>query len=230
MTAVVDKPRGEKVPRPAETLWPQVNLLPPEVTAARGLRTVKRWLLLALVGVLVICGTAYGFALTVKSTAETELLTAQNDTVALQAEVVQYAEVPRVQNLLSDGQLARAQALGDEVLWSSYLGAIAVTLPGDVRLESFSATGRTPMADLAVSSDVLVDSGVGRVVMIARTPVIPDAAAWVDALNALPGLADTKVNTATIAENDGTVFYRTTVTVEVTADALAQRFGDGAEG
>lgn len=226
MTAVVDKPRSAKAPRPAEPFWPQVNLLPPEVAAARGLRAVKRWLLLGLVGVLVVCAAAYGFALTVKSTADTDLLTARNETVALQTEVGQYAEVPRVQGLLASGELAKTQALADEVLWSNYVGAIAVTLPGDTRLESFTASGRTPMADLAVSSDALAHGGVGRIVMIARTPVIPDAAAWVDALDALPGLADTKVNTATIAENDGTVFYRTTVTVEVTSDALAQRFDD----
>lgn len=226
MSTVVDKPRTTSTSGLTGGAWPQVNLLPPEVTAARGLRAVKRWLVVAILVVLVVCAGSYGLAVMVQSNADAELAEVQNTTVGLQAEVAKYADVPRVRALLTAAEDARDQALADEVIWGGYVAAIAVTLPGEVRLEGVAAAGRTPMSGIAASTDPLVDSGVGRLTMVARTPVIPDAAAWVDALDALPGLANTRVGTAEIAEADGTVFYRTNVTVEVTADALATASAD----
>ena len=112
MTALADPPRTKKGPQTVLGGLPQVNLLPPEVRAARGLRNLKRWLAMALVLVLVLCAAVFALAKFTKMAADDDLASAQSETQRLQKEQQKYAEVPRVlsalQNVTTDPAVCAA--------------------------------------------------------------------------------------------------------------------------
>ena len=211
---------------------PQVNLLPPEVRAARGLQTTKRWLGLFLVLTLVICAAGYALALVVKGSADGELTEAQDETARLQAEQAKYAEVPLVLNALTQVETARQLGMSTEIQWKPYLDAITAVLPEGVSIETFQVVQDTPMT---VSSTTSTMTGMGAVLPVGgitftgRTSTLPDTAAWIDALNSVPGFAGAWVSSATITDEDG-VFYTVASSVVLTSEAYSGRFEPTEEG
>ncbi|QTE31488.1 fimbrial assembly protein [Pengzhenrongella sicca] len=205
--------------------YPQVNLLPPEIRAARTLRGVKRNLAISLVLVLAVCATGFGLSAMTASTAAAELATARDDTARLTAEQQTYAEVPQVLSSLGTAKAARQLAMSTEVLWKGYLDAITAVLPTDVRIESYQVTGATAMEAAPVPADPLQGQSVGQITFTGSTPSQPDTAAWLDALDSIPGFADAWFTGATLtASESGESSYAVSVTVQFTDAALANRF------
>ncbi len=227
MTALAERSRSKSgaafVPGP-----PQVNLLPPEIKAARGLRATKRLLALVLLLVVVLCAGAWVVSFLDKGSAQDELTAAQEETARLQTEIQQYSEVPLVLGQLKNAQAARSMAMSTEVLWQPYIGAIAAVLPANVSFDSITLTQATPMAAGPGASSPLQEPSIGQLSFTARTTTIPDTAAWIDALNSVPGLGDAWVSSATITQDGETeaVYYAVAATVQVRESALAQRFAE----
>ena len=65
---------------------PQVNLLPPEVRAARGLVRVKQWLALSLVLVVLLLVAGVGTAFLARQSADSEIVDAQSEATLLRTE------------------------------------------------------------------------------------------------------------------------------------------------
>lgn len=208
---------------------PQVNLLPPEVRAARGLRVLKRWLGVSLVLTVVLCLGGFAFGLLSAGTAAAELVVAQENTARIQAEQLKYAEVPQVLGALDTARSARELGMSTEVQWKGYLDAIAAVLPADVSVESYTVTGATPMTAPALAADPLQGPSVGQVQFTGRTATLPDTAAWLDALDSIPGFADAWVSAAAVTATETTTYYTVEATVQFTDAAYAQRFA-AAEG
>lgn len=225
MTALAERTRP-KSGAPFVPGQPQVNLLPPEVKAARGLKAIKRVLVMLLILVVAACAGAYVLAFLDKSKAQDQLTSAQDDTVKLQAEIERYARVPLVRGQLENAKYARQLAMSTEVLWQPYYGAITAVLPPGVSLDNLTVTQATPMTAPAAPSSPLQDSSIGQIVFTARSATIPDAAAWVDALNSIPGLGDAWVSSAVVTQDgeSDTVFYNVSATVQVRDSAYALRF------
>ncbi len=225
MTALMERARSKSgpafVPGP-----PQVNLLPPEVKAARGLKALKRVLAMLLILVVASCAGAYVLALLDKSKAQDQLASAQDDTVRLQAEIQRYAQVPLIRGQLEDAKYARELAMSTEVLWQPYYGAITAVLPPGVSLDNLTVTQATPMTAPAAPSSPLQDPSIGQIAFTARSVTIPDTAAWVDAMNAIPGLGDAWVSSAVVTQDGESevVYYNVSVTVQIRESAYAQRF------
>ncbi|GAA3821568.1 PilN domain-containing protein [Cellulomonas soli] len=203
---------------------PQVNLLPPEVRAARGLRATKRWLGLGLVATLALCVAGYGAALISGGLADAELTDAQARTGVLQAEQTQYAEVPVVLNALNQATTARQLGMSTEVQWKPYIDAIAAVLPEGVSIDTFTVTGATPMAAAAAPTDPLQAAGMGSIQFTTRSSTIPDVAAWVDALDSVPGFASAWAGAATLTSDETGAYYTVSSAVVVTSDAFSLRF------
>ncbi|HEY3547413.1 MAG TPA: hypothetical protein VGK17_15175 [Propionicimonas sp.] len=203
---------------------PQVNLLPPEVRAARGLKVVKRVLALALVGVLILIGGVYALSLLQRTAAENELADAQRETKQLQAQEDKYAEVPAVRTALDTTKHAREFAMSTEVQWSGYLAAITAVLPPDASVETFTLAGATPMALPELAASPLQAPSVGTLSFTGRTATVPDTAAWIDALNSVPGFSDAWVSSAVVEGEDGNTYYTVLSTVQVTDQAYDHRF------
>lgn len=232
MTTTTDQPRTKGAGPAFVAGPPQVNLLPPEIREARVLKTVKRVLALALVLVVALCAVGYVFALLDKGTASEELATAQSDTVRLQADQQQYAEVPRVLGQLATTKAARELGMSTEVLWADYYGALAAVLPADVSMDNLTITQATPMTAPAPPSTPLQAPSIGQISFTARSTTMPDTAQWVDALNSVPGFGDAWVSSATITEDSEsrTVYYNVSATVQVRETAYALRFAPDQEG
>lgn len=203
---------------------PQVNLLPPEIRAARSLKVVKRWLALALGVVVLLIGGVFAFSLMSAGLAEQELADAQADTQRLKLEEAQYAEVPLVLTALEDTERAREIGMSTEVNWKSYLDAITAVLPQNVSVDSISFSGATPVAAPPLPASPLHDPSVGSLQFSGRTATIPDISAWVDALNSVPGFSDAWVNSSAVAGEEGTVYYEVESVVQVTDAAYTHRF------
>ena len=203
---------------------PQVNLLPPEVRAARGLRVLKRWLAIGLVLIVMVCAGGYWFATMTVSDAETELVQAQADTARIRVDQAKYAEVPAVLAAVDTATSARALGMSTEVEWKGYLDAIAAVLPNDVSFETFSVVGATPMTAAALPTNPLQGPSVGQITLTSRTGTLPDTAAWLDALNSIPGFANAWSSAAIITANDKATYYTVESTVQFTDAAYAHRF------
>jgi Tfp pilus assembly protein PilN len=233
MTAVIE--RGSRAGKQKQNVsapplrLPQVNLLPPEVSAARGVRRTQRWLALALVVVVALCGLGWAGSLLVQNAAQDQLVQVQSDTSAIQAESLQYAEVPQVLQRLDEAEQAQQYGMAAEVLWADYVGAIVSVLPADVKIESVSSTLATPAQSATLTPDPLKSDGIGELRLIGRTATLPDTAQWIRALDALPGFADTRMSTMVVAADavDNSSFYRVTLLVQVTPDALSGRYLPG---
>ena len=203
---------------------PQVDLLPPEVRAGRGLSKVKRMLGLGLVATMVLAGAGYGWAYLEEQSANEHLADAQDKASALVRERQQYAEVPVVLKALEDITTARVFGLSTEVLWRPYIEAITAVLPPNVSIDTFNVAQGSPLTPVSVPVEPLSQMGVGSVVFSARSVTMPDASLWLDSLDSIPGFADPTLQSSTVTEEDGTVYYLVTATIQVDASALSLRF------
>ncbi len=203
---------------------PQVNLLPPEVAAARNLSRIKAWLGVAVLMTVVLAAAGFGAALLDGNAAAAELETAQRDGARLQADQAKYAEVPKVLGALADAKAARLVGMSTEVAWTGYLNAISATLPPNVSIDDVAIMGATPMVAAPAPATALQAPSLYTITFTARGITIPDSAAWADALNSVPGFADAWVSSATVTAQGTTTYYQVAGSVQVNSVALSNRF------
>ena len=231
MSALLERTRARK---PAGFVLPkeraQVNLLPPDVRAARGLRVLRRRLLGVVVLAIVAAGLVQALVLAQAADARAELEAARQETARLQAEQTQYAEVPVVLDRLAATKDARELVMSTEVLWKSYYDAITTVLPEGVSVDALTGTVPSVMTGAPSAGGPLQDPFVGQITFVGRSLALPDPAAWLDALDSVPGLGDAWASSATLtAAEDGTVYYAVNVTVQVRETAFAGRFAQTEE-
>jgi len=203
---------------------PQVNLLPPEIRSARTLSVVKRWLGIAILLSFTVAALGYGYAVLEERAAHADLDLANATTNDLLAEQARYADVPLVLGQLATIEDARRLGMSTEILWSDYLGAIAVVTPEGVTLESLSYTGASPSVLPTLSANALFGPAAGVITFSGRAPTIPDTAAWMDVLDSIPGLRDAWITVDLIGAGTTQSYYLMTSSVQVDASAYANRF------
>lgn len=213
--------RAQEVMAPA---LPQVNLLPPEVKAARGLARLKKWLALVVLLALVVCAGIVLLAMLQQKDAEDDLGLQQAETERLMAEQARYAEVPAVLGALDRALAAREVGMSTEILWRPYLQAIAATTPEGVRIENLRVQGATPILLPSAPTDALSAWSVNTITFTAQSLVLPDTETWLRALATVPGFANPLFSQATLTETDGVVHYNVSATVQVNEQAYALRF------
>lgn len=231
MTALVDR-RSARAEAPAAGAprMPQVDLTPPEVRAGRSLKHLRRRLMLALAGVVVVVALGAGAAFLHAGSAANALTEAQADTSRLLAEQEKYAEVPVVMDRLDALTNARLQGTSTEILWTPYLAAILSVLPEGMQLGAIGTSGATPISAGPGPADPLQATSAGTIMFTARSQTVFSTGGWIDSLNALPGFQDAWVSTVEAKEDeeDGP-YYEVTSTVQVTVDAYAGRFAETEE-
>ncbi|QCB93641.1 fimbrial assembly protein [Cellulomonas shaoxiangyii] len=221
---------GRDTGAPATTLrLPQVNLLPPEVSAERGLRKVKRWALLSLLLVVLVVGLAYVMSAFQLAAARNDLTVAQADTVRLQGRLHELAEVPRVMGALDTARSARELVTSTEVLWKPYLDQVRAALPADAAIQTLQTQGATPVVSAVPPGDPLQTQSLGQISFTATTVTVPDAAALADALAAIPGLTDPRIQSMVLQSDEDNPGYLLTGTVQYGESALAGRYAPTAE-
>ena len=203
----------------------QVNLLPNEILQARSLKSLKRLLAVALLGVVAVLFAAVAAVVVMEKGAQDDLAEAQATTDILKIEEQKYAEVPRVLNALSTAKLARVTGFSTEVLWTPYLDAITAVIPAGASINSFAMSGATPMATEPPIANPLQTPRVNTINFSMRSLTLPDTADLIDGLDSIYGAGDAWVSNATITQaEDGTVYYDIAASVEIRSTAYANRF------
>lgn len=204
--------------------WPQVNLLPSEVTAGRRLQSIKKLLVLALMVVLLLVMLGYAGATWLAGRAAEDLATVQADTTRLQTEKQQYAEVPQTLSAIAAAESARQQAMATEILWPDYLEAMRAVTPTGVSYETLAVNAGSPSQPYVGTADGLNEVAIGQITFTARSLTLPDTAAWIDSIETVPGLANPWFSSATLSEEEGVVYYQVAATVDLLPTALSGRF------
>ncbi|AEI12308.1 PilN domain-containing protein [Cellulomonas gilvus] len=237
MTALLERPGTKSKAKGGAsivgTTLPQVNLLPPEVRAARGLRRTKRMLLFVLVGAVALCVLAWVFSLFEASSAQSDLDGANADKDALMEQLAdpKYAEVPLVLSALDANRAALPLAMATDVIWSDYIDAIAAVLPEGASIDTFTVTYATPMSGAPLPGDPLQAPSLGQIAFTGRSVTVPETAAWLKALNSIPGFQDAWLASAAVTSEDsgdgagdGEEYYTFSSTVQVSDTKLTHRF------
>lgn len=203
---------------------PQVNLLPAEVKARQAMGGIRLRALLIVVLVVAVVAIVLVSSMLSLASAEAELAEKEARIEALQTEMAQYSEVPRVKGKLQDAKNVREFATSAEFYWADYLRAIEAVSPEDWTLTDFAATVPAPMEDPTVNPNPIGTPAVATLTFTGRAASVPDVAAWLEGMATIPGLSDPHVSSTQINEEDGTVFYETIASVQVTPAALVSRF------
>lgn len=224
MTQTVPRPRQRtgKAPVPAvlPTGLPQVNLLPESVRAVRRLREVRGWFGLAVLVALLVVLAAWFLAGLAVTGAEDDRAAEEQRTSTLLAEQAGYAEVTPVMHEAERLGAAMLLASGSEVDWSGYTDAIAAVLPDGVQLTTLAVQTVGADGSGGAPTDPLITPGVQQLTLSARATAAPPVADLVDALDAVPGLADARVS---VLEREAEQDYLVTATVQVTTTARSAR-------
>jgi len=200
---------------------PRVQLLPPSVLAREKVRSAQRLLLLAVVGALAIAAAAYGFGAFTAASAQAQLLAAQNQTQLVVAQQSKYQASAHVASTVTAIRQAQQVGTSLEVLWSPLLSQIRASLPEGTQLSGVTATGQTPWGAALSPEGPLRAPRIAVLSLVVSSPAAPDIAAITSALRALPGYADSAVQ-STVATSDGTT--TTTISLTLGAHALSGRF------
>lgn len=208
---------------------PRVNLLPPEIEAARRFRRVQAGLGLTVVAAAGVVVGLYVSAVSSVDEAQGELDAATATHQTLQAEAARYAEVPAVLAEVDTVEAQVGQALGQEIRWSYLFNDLGVRIPLNVWLTQVTVTqdvDGTLVADPATAPAGALP-GIGSVQFTGKALKHNDVAAWLDAIAEQRGYADPYFSTSAreqIGERDVVGF---TSSVTVTEDALSRRYSEG---
>lgn len=203
---------------------PQVNLLPPEVHSRRALGRTKVRLALGLGIFVIVLALGWAYAAWTAATAADELAFQQSESARLTAEQAQYSEVPRVKNAITRAQEAREFGTSTEVLYSDLLTEIKSVRPETWSYMSITTQMPTPVEPAAAPVNPLLGAGVGTLAITGRAVTVPDVSAWQEAIETIPGITDSFATTAKITDEDGSVFYAVSATVQVDESRFAHRF------
>jgi hypothetical protein len=203
---------------------PSIDLTPSETKARRRGAGLRRALVMTLVGAIVIVAAAYGAAFVHAVTAAAQLGVAHARTEELLAQRQEYAEVIGVTRRSEEITIALEELTATEVLWKPFIDDLTEVFPADAALMSVTAQGRFPTDAELIPAGPLRQPLVASLTLVVRTTSLPDVAAWMRRVALLGAHADHAPTTVTNQEGR----FITTVTVSLSDEALANRFGENA--
>ncbi|MFC3687374.1 hypothetical protein [Aquipuribacter hungaricus] len=214
------------VPLTSEHPVARVDLMPPEIHERRRFARAKGWMGLALVLTVAGIGGGYTASAADAGRAQDELAVEQAQTVALQAEAAQYAEIPLLLARIERAETALETAMATDVEWYSYLSQIGQAAPSGVWFSSVSATAVVPGA---LSGDPLApQDAVAEVVTTGRALTYTDVATWMDAFDGVSDLDHVLVSDATYDDQSGEdPWVDFTTSTKVAPSAYSDRYSRG---
>lgn len=227
-TTGVDTSQETVVPLTGEYPVARVNLLPPEIIEGRRFKRAQGGMALAVVASVALVGGGYLLAQADTTRAQEELATEQALTAALQAEAAEFAEVPAILASVDRAETALDTAMATDIEWYRYLSQIGLSTPDSVWFRSMTFTALAPGA---LSSDPLApQDAVAEISTTGRALAYVDVAAWLDALDGVPGADYVSFTDATRdPETGATPWIDFTATSKVGADAVSDRYAPEGE-
>ena len=209
---------------PTPLVVPRVNLLPPERAEQARVRRIQMALgggLLATVGVMAVL---YVAAASTAADAQEDLQAASARNAAVQARTTEFADVEAVYARAEAAQAMLAEAMGEEVRYSSALDDLARSVPEDVWLKNVTIT-QTPVP--AGIGDV--EGGIGTVTFTGTAFEHDDVATWLESLTR-KGYAKPALTSSTEALLGQRVTVDFVSSVVLTPAALSGRYTTPAGG
>ncbi|HEY0217383.1 MAG TPA: hypothetical protein VGC57_13425 [Cellulomonas sp.] len=200
-----------------------VDLLPPSVRQRRALQALRGRLGVGLVLVVLVIALGYVAAIMSSANASAQADAAEDERVEIQAQAATYSDAAQVRSEIASVQSAVATVMGTEVLWADRMRSLEGALSG-APLSAFG--GSLVDGTDTVDTPFTVAGAVAASDITMTTTTLPDLAALLDALAAVPGVASVTF-TSSSADEEGV--YTTTGTVVFGLDALSGRYGDSAE-
>jgi Tfp pilus assembly protein PilN len=199
----------------------RVNLLPPEIAERARFRRIQLGLGAGLVSAVAVVVALQLSAGAEVREAEAAQAAAASRGAELQAAAGEFAEVEAVYARAAAARAVLAEAMGQEVRFSSFLRDLSLTVPDDVQLADTTFTQ-------AVGPDP--DGGIGTVTFSGIAASHDDVAVWLETLAAQQGYANPTISgsTAEVAEGRRKVTF--TSSVSLTPDALSHRYSTPAGG
>jgi Tfp pilus assembly protein PilN len=210
---------------------PRVNLLPPEIGAARSLRRLQAGLGAGVGASVLVVGALVLMAAGQVSDAQDGLDASKTRGAALQAETNKYADVPAVYAAVDARKAQLSLAMGKEVQWSYFLNDLSLITPGKVWLTSVTVTENVDAATSAVPAPAtsgITTPNIGTITFNGSGSQHNDVAAWLRALAGQKGIADpyfTRSTKGLIGSQDAITFDSQAV---ITDAALSGRYTDKA--
>ncbi|WP_058724882.1 hypothetical protein [Curtobacterium luteum] len=201
---------------------PRVDLLPPEVLAARrAQRTVRRvWAGVVLVAAVV--GIGIGAASMVAAGAHDDLTGAQSQTLSLLQQQAQYKDVRAAESGTALREAAQAVGGSTEISWKSYLGSVQESLPSGTRITGVTVDSASPFESYVQSDAPLQGRRIATLTIAAESPTLPSVPQWLDSLKGLTGFVDATANSVTLDESTGA--YTVNMTIHVDDEAFDRKY------
>jgi hypothetical protein len=203
------------------------DLLPPEVVAARRVRALRRWVVVALALVVVLGVAGYVFGLLQKRHANSDLTSAQAATAQLIAQQQKYAPAIHVQDQVGQVRGELTTLMTSDVDFDRMIRAIVGRMPAGASIASLNMTVDGAETSTSPGSDigggVLDTSGlahVGGIALTGSARSMTDIAAYVNGLAAVPGVVAV-YPTSEQASANGSQFQ---IQVTLTDQVLSHRF------
>jgi hypothetical protein len=207
------------------------NLIPPELIAARRLRSLRKLLAAGIAVLLLIGGFGYYLAATENSAAAADLVSAQDRTIQLLDQSRGYADVVAIQGTISGVHSQLAQVMSADVDLAALMGELSSALPETMMITQESITispvGVAGDAGSTAAAGGLDTSGLPRIGTITITgtgQALDDLSDYLDRLRAIEGVVDVLPVSNSLAASSGTEFN---VTAGLTDAALSHRFDTG---
>jgi type IV pilus assembly protein PilN len=205
-------------PPPDNRLWSSMpgwgivaDLTPPELIAERHLRVLRKYIVVGLALVVVLCGSGYALAVQKHSTAADarNAITARTEQLQQQLENKSFSNVVRIQGTLAQVQVQVAALLKNDVDLPALLGKVRAALPASMAINTMSVT-LTPAGTAAAggAAPTLDTSGhlvIGTVVVGGSSKTLDDLPTYVDRLAKVKGISNL-VPTSNGSDTDGVKF------------------------
>lgn len=202
------------------TTLPRVNLLPPEVHQARKLRRTQMGLVSGVAVLAVLLGGVYFTQVKAADSATSDLSGVKAQTITLNAQKAQYADVPKTISAIDSAQDARQTSMSTDVQWYRYLNDLSYITPKNAWLTSLSVTFNSG----STAASPLNSAGIATVTVQGDALKHVDVAAWLDAVAKEHGWNNAYFSQATKTLINQTEVVQFSSTVNVTSSALSHRY------
>jgi Tfp pilus assembly protein PilN len=202
---------------------PRVNLLPPEVHEARRARKVQLGLAAGVAVVAVVIGGVYLLQVQNANQAKESLATVQAQSTVLQAQQVQFAQVPRILGAIDAAEAARETAMASDVQWYRYLNDLSYVTPKNSWLTTLEVSLTPPVAATTTAASA-TPTGIATVTVTGNAKAHNDVARWLDAASRESGWENAYFTNSEKTDVNAKVFVKFASTATVTDDALSHRY------
>ncbi len=199
---------------------PRADLMPPEVAQGKRENARRRGLVAIAVFVLAVVVAGVVGATWLAGVAQQRLADERRVTEQLVAEQLEYADVTRLQGRLAAVDDIRASIAGVDVSWRSEVLPYLRVLNDDEVVGALTLTSNVPFEAPLVLEGPLRTPRSATVQVAVVTTAQPEPWRWLRAWEDLETYADASIDSIVFEDGEG---YVTTVTLNLTSDALSQR-------